>query len=260
MVNIMIQIERRQYFQTITGNLQYSEYWPPHEHQDQQICGCIREVKERPEGNSDHVNQDICFSDDSSEFRLASMLFHFREKTKQFNPHSYFVFEDGGRSVRIEVTTHDCDQDILNPRKAFFGNLYLGNSIDTSRLMNGHSPSRVVDLSKIKSQDIWMHHCEFGDEVMARITGPEVQLWTRIFELAQDINHISGPILSDHSGSISSIHEKVSTSRLPSLVDEIRQLIIPMSTMESFQKTSVFETGSELLLATQNSARAQPSN
>jgi hypothetical protein len=248
---MMISVERHSNFEDKSGNLQYSEYWPEHEHLDIHICNCTKEVSIRPEGDPDHISQDIVFSGKSSEFRLASMNFIYRwkdtEGKKPHAPHTYFTFGDEGRSVRIEVIRADYESDIGNPKKAFFGNLYLGRQIDTSSMMNGHSESRVVNLSKIGLKEVWMHTCCFGNEAMEFIPEQYAVYWRYIFERTQEIYQGSSVYLSDFFTPVRDLHEKIqSNTRLSQLIQEVEYQLGLIAPADSFQKTDIFTTGARL--------------
>jgi hypothetical protein len=61
-------------------------------------------------------------------------------------------------------------------RQGFSCNLYFGHDLDTSRLYNGHSPTKI-DLSAMDGR-VWMHQCEFGCEVTRALTEEyEIQGW-----------------------------------------------------------------------------------
>jgi len=251
----MIRVERHTSYATSTGLLQYSEHCPESEHLNVRICNCTTDVSERPEGKPSHVVQDVTLSGESWEFRLASMSFIYRWKDAtgkiKFSPHTYFTFGNGGRSIRMEVISADYESDILNPRKAFFGNLYVGPQIDTSQMMNGHAKSRVVDPGRIGPSDVWMHTCNFGKEA----TGPvfKKEFWLELTNLAEELHSIPTQYLTDIESPVESVYERVkSNARFLQLVDEIQTRLSTIAPMDGFQKTEAFRVGVKLLKKVSN--------
>jgi hypothetical protein len=82
----------------------------------------------------------------------------------------------------------------------------LGNQIDVSRLFNGHSPSRVVDLSKIATDQVWI----YTDETM-RIVGDveEAAAFREAFCLAREIRHLARPHLMMQTASVNDVRNAV---------------------------------------------------
>jgi hypothetical protein len=98
------------------------------------------------------------------------------------DPHAYFMFHPAQRSVKIQVMVPG-----YGLTDYFFADLYMGNQIDVSKFINGHSASEMVNLSgtahklslsPITSEDLWLHKCNWGVEAM-RVFGDseEARAW-----------------------------------------------------------------------------------
>lgn len=65
----------------------------------------------------------------------------------------------------------------------FMGNVFKGRHVDVTTLMNGHSPSRIINLNEIQEDDIWVHDCSWGKEAIKFFdNGEEKQKWTSLFK------------------------------------------------------------------------------
>jgi len=190
------------------GTLRFIEHAPvdAHESTDHEICGCTRSVSERPKGKPFEVRPEIVLharrDPFTIEFDLTSLWVTFkfggpkhgasvgslpavegaahpgrRRVTGEFygikvEPHAYFMFGFGDGPLRIEITLPGYGlTDVL------FANVYIGNQIDTTRMMNGHAPSRIVDLSKIGPDDVWVHESSWGLEAMRTLPPSDAKLF-----------------------------------------------------------------------------------
>jgi hypothetical protein len=167
--------------------LRFVEHAPADVHEtDHDVCGCTRNVIERPSGKPHEVRPVIVLharrDPFTIEFDLTSqwLTFKFDEPLpavqdaahpanrkmrshfhgiKKPDPHAYFMF--GENKLNIEIAL-----DGYGLTDCFFAHVFIGNKVDTSTMMNGHSPSRIVDLSKIGADDVWVHDCICGPEAM----------------------------------------------------------------------------------------------
>lgn len=178
-----VRTERYSFYNTPNGILRYSEHSPETFHADKQLCNCTKNVAGRPAGKPSSIQQYIKFEQDRGRYAFELSLdcrgfpwFIFRWKAeadgwkfkdrfrdKSGMSQAYFMSDVNGHkgnlSIQIDVPGYgrtDC----------FFGNLYFGNKVDISTLMNGHSPSRIVDLRSIPDDQVWAHNCNFGKEAV----------------------------------------------------------------------------------------------
>jgi hypothetical protein len=202
-----ISVTRYSFFKGETQTLRFAEHAPPKEECDHPICNCTRHVAERPAGEPLQVTQSIVMTKDApykkTEFDLSTgwLTFHWdiapedkgkcmsKWRREDEDEHAYFMFNTKQRSVRIEMAmpgykTVDC----------FFANLYMGNEIDISRFYNGHSPSTVVDLSKISAGDVWLHENGFGTEAILPFDdNDEARAWRHALAKMERLAELMSP-------------------------------------------------------------------
>lgn len=196
--------------------LRFTEHAPPKAECDHSICNCTRNVAERPTGEPSSVNQLIELIPPQlhlrSEFRLHNGWLTFRwdltpEAAERciFNdqhilinqePHAYFMFHPEQRSVKIQVMVPG-----YGLTDYFFADLYLGKKIDVSRFINGHSPSKIVNLSgdahkltnlPISEENLWLHRCNWGVEEMRVFEdGEEARSWMEVILLMERLNQLT---------------------------------------------------------------------
>jgi hypothetical protein len=245
----MLIVNRNSFFRGPKGTLIFSESWPPQPRHEHQICNCTREVCERPVGTPNQVKQAVTLSGEEGlpwDFNLGSGWLTFRwgepdEKGhRPHDPHAYFMFVD--KRVRLELCEPHTLEDIRD--HVFFGNLYWGNRIDISQMMNGHSPSKVVDLSSIGPDDFWTHECNWGKEAFSLVQGPEIAMWRDLIEQATRIRVEVSPFTHNRNSSVEDIYHKVEGQPFLQLADEIRRTLQPL--VLDFKTTEIFRVCKEL--------------
>ena len=183
----MFSVYRHLFFtKNFSPTLRFTEHAPPKEEYDHAICNCTKHVAERPKGEPRQISFGIQLAGEDVEFGLINgwltfnwemapkdkikLVYPFdRDNTKQ---HAYFMFNPKERSVSIEITMPG-----VGNVDCFFAHLYMGNKIDISRFFNGHSQSKIVDLSKIPDEAIWLHCCNYIGERIEFIESAESQAW-----------------------------------------------------------------------------------
>ena len=174
-----LSVRRYSFFNGKTQNLRFTEHAPPKDECDHPICNCTCNVAVRPAGEPHQVTQSIIFTKDTpykaTEFDLSTGWLTFRwdispeDKKKcvskwrreDEDERAYFMFNHKQRSVKVQMPVYG-----YPPGDHIFPHLYMGDQIDISNFYNGHSPSTVVDLSKLSTEDIWLHDSNFGTEAM----------------------------------------------------------------------------------------------
>lgn len=215
------------------GTLRYTESFPPEDHTDHAVCNCTRNVTDRPTTDPDQVSQSVAWAGEigpyKAEVHLNRNSLYSEVSYPQFtlrwpgNPdseegrkqnHAYFWWSKDRLDVEVTGTGDsyvDCS----------FGRVHFGNQVDTSRLMNGHSPSRIIDLSAFRPEDVWAHECSFGWESVVHLAdGPEKDRWR---EARQDANRIAGIVrrLNSFVAPVSEVYKKVEQrTELAALLDE----------------------------------------
>lgn len=192
-----IKVSRTSFFQSPTGGtLAYSEHSPeqPEEH-EHQVCNCTKVVNTRPEGEPYQTRLDIEAHTQTqglnAEFNLTNLCFTLRwgeanERGYQ-DDHSRFGFHPEQHSAQIEICIpgYDPIPGYKKPLNYFITNLYLGNQIDISHFFNGHSPSRIVDLSRLQPNTLWVHKNFFPERMAILPNTDEASSWRKCFDLIQ---------------------------------------------------------------------------
>ena len=192
-------------------NHRWSEYSPTQTECEHQQCNCTKVVTERPEGEpaSIQLSIDAVIEDDKRRFEASlgedRMHYTFRwgEKVDQefhnadgtlpkiFKEHAYFWLCNKGSGFKFEIP------------KAGYGyvdavlcNIYLGNKVDISTLYHGHSPSKIVDLTKIDPRQIWAHEDCMTREAMAfmDMNSWESEEWWKLWGRSMEIIDKTAPI------------------------------------------------------------------
>lgn len=164
------------------GMLRFEERSPPEtEHQRKgPLCGCTSDVLERPAGAPRSVRSVIEFQRKVGErdvrLRIESEWAQFWIRWPGAGPeqeHAYFWFNGRGDRMKVEVTGTG-----VGPIGCTLTDACFGADVDTSRMYNGHSPSRVVPAG-LGPDDVWVHDCSFGTEAVEVLPrgSAEVAAW-----------------------------------------------------------------------------------
>lgn len=201
-----VRIERYSFYNTSHGILRYAEHCPETFHEDMQICNCTKNVSEKPTGKPDSVQQYIKFEQNLGRYAFELSLndrgfpwfiyrwkgpatgwkFKDRLRDKSEISQAYFMADVNGHKGNISIQVDIPGYGYVD---CFFGHLYFGNKADISTIMNGHSPSRIVDLRKIPEDQVWAHNCNFGLEAVCALREcPETDQWR---EMKQAIDAVS---------------------------------------------------------------------
>lgn len=234
----MLMVERHSFYTGENKKIRYSEYWPSKQHEDRNICGCTREVSKRPNGNPDQITQDVTIYGDGWDFKLFTPWLTFR-KEKQQDPHAYFIFWKKDKSLKVEVVEPYTMADFDN--KVFIGDMFLGNEINIGDFFNGHSPSKIVNLSEINPNDLWTHCCS-GEEAYSIINNcpDEIDLWRDVIEKGYLLRKSVGPYLNEHNLSVENIYYLVEQQQFSKLAEEIKTKLEPYSTLKAIKQTEFF--------------------
>ena len=203
-----VEIERFSFFKNSEGeNLRFSESSPKKECRDHRICNCTRNVAVKPESIPSQISTSckIRKTYASRDIECAfSSRFPFVQDYIQFNftarweeegledAHAYFW--QSLDHFKVEVSKKGCSFEDI---ECFLGGLFFGNKVDVSNLMNGHSPSRIVDLSSIDANDLWVHYCHWGNEAMKILPrDEEADSWWKLYRDSVELNKRVEPFLS----------------------------------------------------------------
>lgn len=118
--------------------------------------------------------------------------------------HAYFGFNVASDRLKIEIAgTGDGAYSLVDadPLDCLLSRLYFGNKVDTRRLYNGGTQPRIVDLSKIGSDALWLYESTFGwvEGMEVLPASPEVEMWWAFRTKCILIKGILAPALSENT-------------------------------------------------------------
>lgn len=207
---MQVKVKRNSFFRQAKGaTLRFTETSPPEEDQhDHQLCNCTKNVCVRPDGEPEQVNQSLVIEQQMGDRRLSLEIYggkiHINfywpdAEAREKKAHAYFWHHPNPNRFQIEIIKPG-----YGGTGCFFGSLCFGNDIDISRLMNGHAPSRIIDLAKIGDDEVWAHECSWGTEAMATFdpTNAETGFWMELHKdcsqlearLADKVADVSTPV------------------------------------------------------------------
>ena len=210
---IKITVGRHSFFETPKGNLRFSERSPKEKEEcPHQVCSCTKVVTKRPTGKPSQVNEYATIESDNLELQIGlqtlgrpadnHVCFTFvlpqptvkpLDPSNIGRPHAYFWFSSSTRHADpirgLDVLNVEITKPGHEPVDHFFGHVFYGNQVNTKDFINGHSPSRIVDLELLKSIDIWCHECRWGQEAMTVFSSDkqETNNWRGAFNRANNI-------------------------------------------------------------------------
>jgi hypothetical protein len=255
MEEMMVEVRRNLFFSGVKqGYLRYSEISPPKEECDHQVCNCTKAVQDRPAGEPEQQNQHIQFvekgKDYTYEVNLVSTGCQFvlrwpgvvwDKEHKWFSKnHAYYWFNSNGVDNMIQI---EIIKEGYGKTNCFFAHVYLGDIIDTSRFFNGHSNSRIVDLTKLKSDEVWAHQCGFGSEAQCSFREcHETQEWRRIYAIQQKIAATARTYTEDFVSSVEKVRLGIESES--HMIDDVRHLCRWFSWVTiNLEKTEMFRCG-----------------
>ena len=170
--NSKISVVRLSFFNVPgRGHLRWTEASPPAAHRHGGGCGCTVDADIRPAGRPEQIRQEIRIIWDDCVIQLEDEVNEPRVVFRRAGDASTWIdrratgdderdeadlaafwFEAHQRGVHLEVPS---------PGFGLTGvvliHVYQGNQIDVSTFRGGLQPSRVVDLSKIAEDQVWLH-------------------------------------------------------------------------------------------------------
>lgn len=209
-----ISVVRHSFFRSSGGTLRYSEHSPESMDHERQICNCTRSVAEKPYGEPHHVTQKIKIDDVALDYYFEITLDEKGSPWIAFRRddfHAYFISDVNGvkNSLSIEIILPGYGRT-----GCFFGRVYFGDKIDTSRFMNGHMPSGLVDLSLMTKKTVWAHYCTMGSEAMVKFRDlPETEGWRKTKEQIDRIAKAGAAYAADRISTVDGIRLQVIDDR-----------------------------------------------
>ncbi len=272
-----VRVDRFSFYRPASGQtLRFVEHAPPAPEHDHEVCNCTRNVADRPPGSPHHVTQEVLihgeFDGMRSTFRLleGSLRFEWGPKPAtdpgiatllrgdgahaylRFGRHSNGFGGRGEHSVEFGCTLpgHGPPSPVTNgPLGHFSTTLYMGNRIDTSRFLNGHSPSRSSEVKSLGPTDLWLHGYVWeSDFLLERIrTMPESEettAWREVFHRMEEIQLRNGRYLFPEP-SVDELHAQASSDQeLLSRVCFVRERVAMF--IRALRATDLFRIDTEI--------------
>lgn len=212
---LSVAVVRHLFYRTNEGSLRYTEHSPTSVHEDRQVCNCTKSVAERPLGKPNEVQQSIELKQDLGKYRFELLLrdgcdpwFTFRWGEQHSDPvlrfkndHAYFISNVNGvkNNLNAEIAVPGYGRT-----GCFFGRIYFGNQVDTSRFMNGHAPSEIVDLSKIGPEQVWAHKWFWPEAIAFFGECEETRKWR---EVKRDVDALASLAEVYNKDLVSSVYD-----------------------------------------------------
>lgn len=246
-----ISVVRHSFFRAPGGTLRYTEHSPESFEHERQICNCTRSISEKPEGTPHQVSQQIKCRDLIGDYLFevsldAKGMLWFKFSQGDF--HAYFMTNVNGvmNSLNIEIILPK-----YGHTGCFFGRVYFGNKIDTSRFMNGGWPSKAVDLNLMTPKTVWAHYCSMGEEAVVKFRDlPEAEEWRSAKTLLDEISKVGSRLAGDQTSTVDGI--RIQALDDPSLVgyiatvrDWFHSILKKLKTTEMFRACAEAYTISE---------------
>lgn len=248
-----LNVTRHSFFNTEEGFVKYTETSPNCDKKEHQICNCTKIVTERPIGSPHSIQQYVKllgeYSGRTFDFTLTENFFTLNYYWKESigRPSAYFRFNHvssgGGKlnnSLSIEISKPG--YGVLG---FFMGHVFFGNNIDTSNLFNGRLPSRIVDLSLIKQNDIWSHYCKNKEAMSVFNDCRETREWWMLKTRVDRIIEITKPYNDTDLGSVDDVRSVLENNE--ELMCESNKCKVWLSgILDNLDKTEMFRNCHEV--------------
>ena len=207
------------------GVLIHPEYSPARAVCARQKCNCTKIVHDKPEGDPSDVAQRLELARAVEDYDLSVLL---------RNGLSRFLFCRGDEQARFQPDVNGVQNELsvqltssttlsaasgikmadYSSVGCLLGRIYFGNSVDTSQLLNGYSPSRIVDLKALSPNDIWAHACVFGAEAM-RVFRPceETDGWWQTKSAMDEIARRASGYMADLASPVGEVRDRILMDR-----------------------------------------------
>lgn len=233
-------------------HLRFGEH-SPHKHDEEgAVCNCTRSVTERPEGKPGQVKTGAHVKEQEGQYKVEMALnkegavrftirgfgdhvYEFGNKEHREENHAYFWFSDPN-NLRLEVT--GTGRGAVN---CSFGDVFFGNKIDISKRMDGHKPSKIIDLSKITPDQIWTHACSWGKEAVEMFPdNEETQGWWHIRSQVEALGAFGFAVLGDHEVPVEGIRASLMASEeFAQAYEQVQEWLL--SILGDFKNTTLFQ-------------------
>lgn len=241
------------FYYTEEGTLRYSEDSPLRERCEHQVCNCTKATTQKLLVPADQVQQYVEYIKNDKNYKYEvgldsdGLKFTLRwpgvvtdDHGWTSKNHAYYWFNSNGVNNMIQI---EISKQGYGSVCTFFASLYLGNQVDTGRFFNGHSNSRIVDLTKLKPDELWAHQCGFACESQCSMREcTETAEWRAVFGLQRTIQEAARTYDQDFVSSVDTIREKVEKDRW--MLAKVDTLCTWFSWVtRNLEKTELFRVG-----------------
>lgn len=179
---------------------------PEHKHGSGHICCCTQEVTEKPDGVPFERKQELTLSGVcGNSYKFDLWIFNkCLRLQKSIDPNAFTFNRDPYDTARYNFycySPRNMHVEIARPGFGYvdsvLADVYVGYH-DSSRWLNGHSPSKVVPAAQILEHTIWSYWShgrgmEWGTEAVEIFTDrAETSFWKNLFffwsELRRHVN------------------------------------------------------------------------
>jgi hypothetical protein len=240
------------------GSLRWTEASPESAHRHSFECGCTVNADRRPSGQPEQVRQEIRIVWEDCVIRIEDEVscpwVTFRKagdaetwidryasgEAEGDEDHTYFRFEDHEHSVSVAVTSLG-----FGLIGVVLTHVHLGNQIDTSRFFNGHSPSRVVDLGSIATDQVWIHGHPHEDAMRFLGDSGETAVLREVFQRASEVRRLARPHALGQTAPVDAVRVAVEADHaLVGGATELRRLLRPFAF--AIEGTELFRQAGEI--------------
>lgn len=210
---------------------------PEHKHGSGGFCSCVHEVTEKPEGIPFERKQELTLSgvcEDSFKFDLGIFgknlrlqrsidpsVFTFNQEPYNIARYNFYCYSP--RHMHVEVAKPG-----FGHVDSVLADVYTGYH-DSSRWLNGHSPSKVVPAAPIREHTIWSYWShgramEWGTEAVEIFTDrTEISFWRNLFFLWSELRRHVNVYVDNFDVPINAILARVESDTATNTV--IEQLV-----------------------------------
>lgn len=130
--------------------------------------------------------------------------------------------------------------------KILKANVLKGNTVDGSKLYNGHSPSKIFEPSEVDPNALYVHQCRWGSEALRYFEDPkEIALWNETFRLVTFVQSRVAAYKEDFTTPVDVIRARLEEDiLLLGAVVATRELLAPIAA--KLKETELFRVGDEV--------------
>jgi len=237
-----IKVEKVKFYKGENKHIRFIESTEENSCKDHFDCGCTETVKEKPItrllSTSNIITAFINFGKYQIEFGFDG-CWTIRWEDK----HAYFWVSDtdnmySSNSIYIEIY-----KEGWNSVDYFFSRVFHGPHHRIDTLMNGHSPSRVINLNDISNEDLWIHECNWGKEHWLKfsdIDNRERSKWIEFLKITKILKNCISKFRPESEYSVSEIKEILENEKgLSDILNKMTEFLI--SIVENLEETELFE-------------------